>query len=202
MYDSDIISGIRTALAPLGCNITLRVISNPLTPLGLSMIECVEDIAGCNKHLAVILESSEVKNEIRIMRDSLPTGITFRCAPTGNFLAPFLQALLNAAGEGLILDEGLLKEAAAISGPKHLHTCVGARNAAGPRIVQIIDEITLSNPMITNTVVEASELMKCSCLHTAKGNASHAEPIVALDNRVICDGCESAADLIRILQSC
>lgn len=201
MFDSDILRGVRSVLATLHRKITLLTNADGSTKRGRKMIEALDRIASCNDNLTLrlqtgndVTEKEEDEISVRIIGDDGQSPIEFRTLPEGNFLSPFLRAILNVGGTGFTLSKDVLKVAEEIDHPITMVTYVGEHSPWTPRALQILNEIVAVNPLLNNRVEDARSSAEIMHRYGITNT-----PAVTINDSLISEGWQSPRDIVDSL---
>jgi alkyl hydroperoxide reductase subunit F len=143
----------------LDARYTFSISYNPARPEGQEMVEFLRNVVGCSPHLSyAVTESRQADRlEFALLRDDLPTGISFRGIPNGHEFTSLLLAVLNADGKGKNLpDEGIARRIRALKGTIRLQTYVSLTCTNCPDVVQSLNIMALTNPDITHEMVDGA----------------------------------------------
>ena len=158
MLDQSIIQQVAEIFGSLESRYTLSARISPKREEGAQMVEFLNDFATTSSHIDVAYhEVADDSLAFDILKDGLPTGITFRGIPNGHEFTSLLLAILNADGKGKNLpDEGIARRVAALRGDIHLVTYISLTCTNCPDVVQTLNIFALLNPSISHEMVDGA----------------------------------------------
>ena len=158
MLDQSIIQQVTEIFGSLESRYTLSARISPKREEGAQMVEFLNDFATTSSHIDVAYnEAADDSMAFDILKDGLPTGITFRGIPNGHEFTSLLLAILNADGKGKNLpDEGIARRVAALRGDIHLVTYISLTCTNCPDVVQTLNIFALLNPSISHEMVDGA----------------------------------------------
>lgn len=120
------------------------------------LLELLGDVAECSHRITIRVSSGEGL-QFALIKNSEPTGITFRGVPNGHEFTSLLLAILNSDGKGKNFpDEFIVNRVKALNGPIRLTTYVSLTCTNCPDIVQALNVMTLLNPSISHEMVDGA----------------------------------------------
>lgn len=120
------------------------------------LLELLGDVAECSGKVTLKIASGEGL-QFALVKDSVPTGITFRGVPNGHEFTSLLLAILNSDGKGKNFpDEFIVNRVKALKGPIRLTTYVSLTCTNCPDIVQALNMMTVLNPSISHEMVDGA----------------------------------------------
>lgn len=158
MLDQSIIQQVTEIFGSLESRYTLSARISPNREEGAQMVEFLNDFATTSSHIDVAYnEVADDSMAFDILKDGLPTGITFRGIPNGHEFTSLLLAILNADGKGKNLpDEGIARRIGALRGDIHLVTYISLTCTNCPDVVQTLNIFALLNPSISHEMVDGA----------------------------------------------
>ena len=198
MLDEAIATQLRQVFGSLKSSYRL-VVANGGNPKQGELLDLARSLAATSDKIEAVVEG-EVERGVRldIVRDGVPTGITFRGVPGGHEFTSLVLAILNADGQGKLPDAGVRERVAALKGPARLRTYVALSCTNCPDVVQALNHVALFNPQITHEMIDGElhqdEIEKLgiqgvpsvyagdTLVHVGKG--SFAELVEILENKL------------------
>lgn len=120
------------------------------------LIGLLSDVASCSDKIT-INEAEAHGLVFHILKNSKPTGISFRGVPTGHEFTSLLLAILNSDGKGKNFpDEYISKMIKELKGPVSLTTYVSLTCTNCPDIVQALNIMAILNPDISHEMVDGA----------------------------------------------
>ena len=158
MIDSSIIQQVTDIFANLDSRYTLSAYISAEHESSDEMVEFLNDFATTSSHISV--EHHEAAGNtlyFDLLKDDVPTGITFRGIPNGHEFSSLLLAILNADGKGKNLpDEGISRRVRALQGDIRLQTYISLSCTNCPDVVQTLNIFALLNPNISHEMVDGA----------------------------------------------
>lgn len=116
----------------------------------------LEDVASCSDKITVNLTEGDGL-VFHLLKNSVPTGISFRGIPNGHEFTSLLLAILNSDGKGKNFpDEYISKRIKELKGPIKLTTYVSLTCTNCPDIVQALNMMAVLNPAISHEMVDGA----------------------------------------------
>ncbi len=158
MLDSAILSQVRTVFEALDANYTFQVKADEQHESYNDLISFLEDLSQCSNRLNVEkLPASAGDLHFALLKDGVPTGISYRGIPGGHEFTSLLLAVLNADGKGKNLpDEGIVRRIQALHTPIQLQSYISLTCTNCPEVVQALQIISLYNKGITHELVDGA----------------------------------------------
>lgn len=156
MLDSALKEQLKGIFAGLDADFTFAIYVSSQHESRNELLELLEDVATCSNHITCTVEEGEGL-KFTILKNGVPTGITFRGIPNGHEFTSLLLAILNLDGKGKNFpDEGVCNRVKALKGPIHLTTYVSLTCTNCPDIVQALNAMVTLNPSISHEMVDGA----------------------------------------------
>ena len=160
MIDQGILSQVHEVLSALANEYTLLVHAGKNDDRGRKMHEFVNDFVSA----ATKLHKEDKEDGLYsfdLLKNGIPTGISFRGIPNGHEFSSLLLAILNADGKGKNLpDEVLRGRIGRVKGPIDFKTYVSLTCTNCPDVVQALNVLTLLRPDFSHEMVDGAEFQK------------------------------------------
>jgi NADH-dependent peroxiredoxin subunit F len=198
MIDEAIAAQLRQVFGSLSASYKL-VVANGTSDKQNDLVELARSVAATSDKIEFVQEGT-VEQGVRLdlLKDGVPTGITFRGVPGGHEFTSFVLAILNADGKGKLPDEGIRERVKSLRGPARLRTYVSLSCTNCPDVVQALNLVSLLHPGITHEMIDGElhqdEIEKLGIqgvpsvfagdelVHVGKGN--FAELVEVLENKL------------------
>jgi NADH-dependent peroxiredoxin subunit F len=120
------------------------------------LLELLGDVGECSEKIAIQVSAGDGL-QFALIKDSKPTGVTFRGIPNGHEFTSFLLAILNSDGKGKNFPDGFIaNRIKALKGSIRLTTYVSLTCTNCPDIVQALNMMAVLNPSITHEMVDGA----------------------------------------------
>jgi alkyl hydroperoxide reductase subunit F len=120
------------------------------------LVEMLEDVVSCSSKLSIRYKEGEAI-AFSVLKEGVPTGITFRGIPNGHEFTSLLLAVLNSDGKGKNQpDEFIKSRVKSLKGDIKLTTYVSLTCTNCPEVVQSLNLISILNPNVTHEMVDGS----------------------------------------------
>lgn len=158
LLEKQLLDQVKQVFAGLGHDYIFRILYDPAVAPGKEMLEFFTQFASTSARIGVESEEKAVDvPSATLVRDGVPTGITFRCIPGGHEFTSLLLAVLNADGQGRTLpDEPLRERITRLKGEIRLVTYVSLECTNCPDVVQALNQMALFNDRITSETVDGN----------------------------------------------
>lgn len=158
ILDDNILGQVKQVFASLSHNFLFRVSCNSATQGGKEMVEFFTQIASCSDKIAIEVEDvNSDKSVTRIVKDGVPTGISFRMIPGGHEFTSLLLAVLNSDGQGKTLpDEATASRISRIKGELSFTIYASLECTNCPDVVQALNQMALYNDRIAVETVDGN----------------------------------------------
>ncbi len=197
--DSDTLQKLKNTFASLDAEIMLLVKGKADDVKYNDMVEFAEDFTSASDSMMLRTEDTPTEEnapKLEIWRNGQPVGVTFVGVPGDRELESLVCAIQNAVGQGYNLpDEAMQTRIEAITGPVKIFTFVTLSCAICPDVVQALNLISLLNPQISNTVVDAEAAPEFAKSFNVSG-----VPVVYADGELLNIGQASLAELVGKLE--
>lgn len=156
--EKELLEQVGQIFGSLGHDYIFRLSCNSATEVGKEMIQFFTDFSTASPRLAVEVEDvNSDKAVATLVRDGVPTGISFRCIPGGHEFTSLLLAVLNADGQGKTLpDKALVSRIKRLKGEISLTTYVSLECTNCPDVVQALNQMALYNDNISSETVDGN----------------------------------------------
>lgn len=178
MLEPDVLAQVREVFLHLHSLYTFDIACDASTEEGRELTEFLADVASCSDKISCrAVENGGGQPGFSLLKDGLPTGISFRGIPGGHEFTSLLMAVLNADGVGKNLpDEATAARIAALRGPIRLQTYVSLTCTNCPDVVQALNVIALLNGQTAHVMTDGAlfpdeaEAMKIQAVPTVYAN--------------------------------
>lgn len=149
---------VRQLLTGLAHDYIFRISYNPSIDSGKEMLEFFSEFASTSPRISVeTVDNNSDKAVAALIRDNIPTGISFRCIPGGHEFTSLLLAVLNADGQGRTLpDEALRARIGRLKGEISITVYVSLECTNCPDVVQALNQMALFNDRISVETVDGN----------------------------------------------
>lgn len=156
--DKDLLGQVKQIFTSLGNNYTIRVECDTASDTGKEMVEFFTDFSTASPRIGVeVVNHNSDKAVATLLREGVPTGISFRCIPGGHEFTSLLLAVMNADGQGRTLpDEATRARIARLKGEISLTTYVSLECTNCPDVVQALNQIALFNDNVASETVDGN----------------------------------------------
>ena len=158
ILDESILAQVKQVFAGLKHEYIFKVACNSATDVGKEMVEFFTQFSTASGNLAIEVEDiNSDKATVSILRDKVPTGISFRMIPGGHEFTSLLLAVLNADGQGKTLpDEATAARIKRLKGEISLTTYASLECTNCPDVVQALNQMALYNDNIASETVDGN----------------------------------------------
>lgn len=148
--DNQIIEQVRQIFASLTHSYTFRVSCDTSSERGKETVEFFTDFSTSSERIGVEVQNSNSDKCVAILiRDNVPTGISFRGIPGGHEFTSLLLAVLNADGQGRTLpDKTTSERISRINGEISVTIYMSLDCTNCPDVVQAFNQMALCNDRI------------------------------------------------------
>ena len=156
--DQNILAQVKQVFAGLKHNYIFRIACNTASDTGKDMVEFFTQFSTTSPLLAIEVEDiNSDKATTSIIRDGVPTGISFRMIPGGHEFTSLLLAIMNADGQGKTLpDEATASRINRLKGEITLTTYASLDCTNCPDVVQALNQMALYNDNIISETVDGN----------------------------------------------
>lgn len=156
--DQNLLAQVKQIFTGLKHDYIFRISCNTSTDIGKEMVEFFTEFSTTSTKLAIIVEDiNSDKATTSIIRDGVPTGISFRMIPGGHEFTSLLLAIMNADGQGKTLpDETTAARIARLKGEISLTTYASLDCTNCPDVVQALNQMALFNDNISSETVDGN----------------------------------------------
>ncbi|MCH5226960.1 MAG: alkyl hydroperoxide reductase subunit F [Muribaculaceae bacterium] len=158
MLDDNILAQVKQVFAGLKHDYIFKVACNSATDIGKEMVEFFTQFASTSQKIGIeVMDINSDKAVTSIIRDKVPTGISFRMIPGGHEFTSLLLAVLNADGQGKTLpDEATISRIKRLKGEISLTTYASLECTNCPDVVQALNQMALYNDNIASETVDGN----------------------------------------------
>ena len=158
ILEDNILAQVKQVFSSLQHNYIFRVRCNSGTDIGKEMVEFFTRFSTTSPKLAIEVEDiNSDKATVSIIRDGVPTGISFRMIPGGHEFTSLLLAVMNADGQGKTLpDEATAARINRLKGEIALTTYASLECTNCPDVVQALNQMALYNDNISSETVDGN----------------------------------------------
>lgn len=156
--DQNILNQVKQVFASLKHDYQFRISCNTATSLGKEMVEFFTEFSTTSSNLSIeVKDINSDKASTAIIRDGVPTGISFRMIPGGHEFTSLLLAILNADGQGRTLpDEATASRISRLKGEITISTYASLDCTNCPDVVQALNQMALYNDNISSETVDGN----------------------------------------------
>lgn len=156
--DQNIKEQVKQVFAGLQNDYIFHIACNSATDMGKEMVEFFTQFATTSPKLAIEVEDiNSDKVTASIIRNGVPTGISFRMIPGGHEFTSLLLAILNADGQGKTLpDDATASRIRRLKGEISLTIYVSLECTNCPDVVQALNQMALYNDNIATETVDGN----------------------------------------------
>ena len=156
--DQNILNQVKQVFASLKHDYQFRISCNTATSLGKEMVEFFTEFSTTSSNLSIeVKDINSDKASTAIIRDGVPTGISFRMIPGGHEFTSLLLAILNADGQGRTLpDEATASRIFRLKGEISISTYASLDCTNCPDVVQALNQMALYNDNISSETVDGN----------------------------------------------
>lgn len=158
ILDQNILAQVKQVFAGLKNDYIFRISCNSASETGKEMIEFFTQFATTSDKFAIeVLDINSDKSFASIIRNGVPTGISFRMIPGGHEFTSLLLAVMNADGQGKTLpDEATASRISRLKGEISLSTYASLECTNCPDVVQAMNQLALYNDNIVSETVDGN----------------------------------------------
>lgn len=158
ILDENILAQVKQVFAGLRHDFIFRVACNSTTEIGKEMVEFFTQISLVSPKIGIEVQDINSDKAITyIIRDGIPTGISFRMIPGGHEFTSLLLAVLNADGQGKTLpDEATAARISRLKGEISLTTYATLECTNCPDVIQALNQMALYNDNIASEAVDGN----------------------------------------------
>lgn len=156
--DRNLLEQVSQIFASLSHEYIFRLDCNSQSDTGKEMIEFFTEFSTASPKIGVEVNNvNSDKAVASLVRDGVPTGISFRCIPGGHEFTSLLLAVLNADGKGKTLpDDVLTARIRRLRGEISLTTYVSLECTNCPDVVQALNQMALFNDRVQSETVDGN----------------------------------------------
>lgn len=156
--DSNLIGQLKQIFASLSHDFIFRVSCNSASDTGKEMIEFFTQFSTSSDRLAIEVEDvNSDKCVTSLIRDKVPTGISFRMIPGGHEFTSLILAVMNADGQGKTLpDEATISRIKRLKGEITLSTYATLECTNCPDVIQALNQMAIYNDNIASEAIDGN----------------------------------------------
>lgn len=158
ILDENLLAQVKQIFSALSHDYIFKISCNSATDTGKEMIEFFTQFSTASSHLAVEVDNNNSDKAVAaLIRDGVPTGISFRMIPGGHEFTSLLLAVMNADGKGKTLpDEATISRIKRLKGEITLNTYATLECTNCPDVVQALNQIALYNDNIASQAIDGN----------------------------------------------
>ena len=158
VLDQNILDQVKQIFSSLTHEYMFRVSCNSASETGKEMIEFFTQFSTASPRLAIEVENTNSDKAITsLIRDGVPTGISFRMIPGGHEFTSLLLAVMNADGQGKTLpDEATISRIKRLNGEITLNTYATLECTNCPDVIQALNQMALFNDNIAAQAIDGN----------------------------------------------
>ncbi|MBB3701238.1 alkyl hydroperoxide reductase subunit F [Flammeovirga yaeyamensis] len=154
MLEQALKTQVTTFFGHLKSQYTFEVTVADTHPSKNDMVSLMEDVASCSDKVTLNVQSGEGLS-MNIVKDGVPSNITFRAVPTGHEFTTLLLAVLNMEGIGKNLpDQAIINKIKSISEKVEIRSYISLSCTNCPEVVQALNVMSMNNPNITHQIID------------------------------------------------
>lgn len=156
--DQNVLAQVRQIFSSLSHDYIFRVSCNSSSDSGKEMIEFFTQFSTTSPRLAIEVEDvNSDKSVTSLIRDGVPTGISFRMIPGGHEFTSLLLAVMNADGQGKTLpDKATISRIKRLKGEITLNTYATLECTNCPDVIQALNQMALYNDNILSVAIDGN----------------------------------------------
>lgn len=156
--DSNLLAQLKQIFSSLKHDYLFRISCNSATDNGKEMIEFFTQFSTSSPKIAVeVLDINSDKSMMELIRDKVPTGITFRMIPGGHEFTSLILAVMNADGQGKTLpDEATISRIKRLKGEITLNTYATLECTNCPDVIQALNQMALYNDNVSAVAIDGN----------------------------------------------
>lgn len=156
--DQNVLDQVKQIFASLRHDYIFRVSCNSASDTGKEMIEFFTQFSTASPRLAIeVIDVNSDKCVTSLIRDHVPTGISFRMIPGGHEFTSLLLAVMNADGQGKTLpDEATISRIKRLKGEITINTYTTLECTNCPDVIQALNQMALYNDNIASEAIDGN----------------------------------------------
>lgn len=156
--DQTLLEQVRQIFSSLKHDYIFRISCNSFSEIGKEMIEFFTEFSTTSEKLAVEVEDiNSDKAFVSLIRNKVPTGISFRMIPGGHEFTSLILAVMNADGQGKTLpDEGTISRIKRLKGEIVLNTYATLECTNCPDVIQALNQLAIYNDNISSVAIDGN----------------------------------------------
>lgn len=156
--DSNILDQVKQIFFGLNHDYIFRISCNSASETGKEMIEFFTEFASTSERIGIEVEDiNSDKAVTSLLRDKVPTGISFRMIPGGHEFTSLLLSVMNADGKGKTLpDEATISRIKRLKGEITLNAYATLECTNCPDVVQALNQMALYNDNIAAVAIDGN----------------------------------------------
>ncbi|MCH5235567.1 MAG: alkyl hydroperoxide reductase subunit F [Muribaculaceae bacterium] len=156
--DQNVLDQVKQIFSSLSHDYIFRVSCKSASETGKEMIEFFTQFSTTSPRLAIEVEDvNSDKSVTSLIRDGVPTGISFRMIPGGHEFTSLLLAVMNADGKGKTLpDEATISRIKRLKGEISLNTYATLECTNCPDVIQALNQMALYNDNIASVAIDGN----------------------------------------------
>lgn len=156
--DENLLAQVKQIFSSLSHDYIFKVSCNSASDIGKEMIEFFTQFSTTSPRLAVeVIDINSDKAVTSIIRDGVPTGISFRMIPGGHEFTSLLLAVMNADGQGKTLpDEATISRIKRLKGEITLNIYATLECTNCPDVIQALNQMALYNDNIATEAIDGN----------------------------------------------
>lgn len=156
--DQNLLEQVKQIFSSLSHDYIFRVECNSASDTGKEMIEFFTQFSTASPRLAIeVKDVNSDKCRTSLIRDGVPTGISFRMIPGGHEFTSLLLAVMNADGKGKTLpDEATISRIKRLKGEITINTYATLECTNCPDVVQALNQMALYNDNIASEAIDGN----------------------------------------------
>lgn len=196
MFDESVQAQLKSAFEKLSSPIVLLV--QPSSHHDQEeLLGLLAAVASQSEKISVrIAEGDQVEvPTFEILRESNPTGISFRGIPGGHEFTSLILAILNADHKGKQPDSVILNRIMRLNGPAHFKTYVSLSCENCPEVVQALNLISSMRPDFSHEMIDGQYVQS-----EIEALGIQGVPSIVFENKLLNSGKIIFSDLLRKLE--
>lgn len=156
--DQNLLGQLKQIFASLKNDYIFRISCNSASDIGKEMIEFFTQFSTSSDHLAIeVIDTNSDKCISELIRNKVPSGISFRMIPGGHEFTSLILAVMNADGQGKTLpDSATISRIQRLKGEISLSTYATLECTNCPDVIQALNQMALYNDNIASEAVDGN----------------------------------------------
>ena len=156
--DQKLLGQVKQIFLSLKNDYIFHIACNSASATGKEMIEFFTEFSSTSDRIAIEVEDiNSDKPVTSLIRNKVPTGISFRMIPGGHEFTSLILAVMNADGQGKTLpDEATISRIKRLNGEIVLNTYATLECTNCPDVIQALNQMALYNDNIATVAIDGN----------------------------------------------